>query len=508
MTFFFGDGFDCYRDITDCGTYWDATFGGTATLALSASGRFTGSRGLVTISNGTPYIVKTSSVNDAIHHFSVAFQQTTAISGTSLGFHFTLYDGATAQCTVVFRNDGVILLTSGLVSGTILATYAAAFSAVNTWYQFEIEVVINNTTGSISVRRNGNTSNDFSQGSLVTRASANNYANKIGLGCFSSTPTQIIDDFLWRSDASSVAWIGDVRCYTRMPAADSAVQFTRSGSVVPVTPFTTGSSPTSGNITTGTARYCPFVTTCDGTIGTLSLTLLAGYTGNLKLSLFNNSASNTPGTVLASATTLTNPVLGSNTFTFSSPPSVTRGTTYWMGFNTDTTATNTLSTPSAVSGGYSGSAVTSTTTYASFPVATPTIAASGIAPGIFTANITPTTTANANLVAEVVQDAGAGYVLSSTNGQADLYTLQAAPSTPAVVIGVTTRGLFQKSDAGTRNATVQLKSGGVTVAGASTALPVGSWQWIARNDLVDPATSAAWTASGVNAALVGPSVTA
>jgi hypothetical protein len=102
-------------------------------------------------------------------------------------------------------------------------------------------------------------------------------------------------------------------------------------------------------------------------------------------------------------------------------------------------------------------------------------------------------------------------VLSSTNGQTDLYTLQAVPSTPflpVTIIGVTTRGLFSKSDAGTRNATVQLKSGGTTVAGASTALPVGSWQWISRNDLVDPATSAAWTAAAVNAALIGPAVTA
>lgn len=505
MAFFFGDGFDCYRDITDCGTYWDAAFGNVQTLTISASGRFAGSRGLITAaSSGTVYLFKTSGVNDAVHHLSIAFQQTTALTGSVLGQYFTLYDGATAQCTVVFRCDGAILLTSGLAAGTVLATYTGAFTAINAWYQFEIEVVINNTTGSISVRRNGNTSNDFTLGSLPTRASANNYASKIGLGNSNAATSHVIDDFLWRSDASSVPWIGDVRCYTRMPAGDSAVQFTRSGSVVPVTPFIQG---TTQNMSASFGRYSPFVATCDGTIGTASVSLNLGYTGNMKCTLFTNSGSNTPGTVLASATAISNPVLGNNTFTFSSPPSITRGTIYWIGFNSDLAVTNGWNT-AANTFGYNVSGISNSQSYASFPVANPGSLSVGIVANIFTVNITPTTAANVNLVAEVATDAAGGYVLSSTNGQADLYTLQSTPSTPAVVIGVTTRGLFSKSDAGTRNATVQLKSGGTTVAGVSTALPVGSWQWIARNDLVDPATSAAWTAAAVNAALVGPSVTA
>lgn len=507
MSYFFGDGWDLYTQITDCGGYWDSTFGGGVSLALSASGRFSGSRGLTAISfSATPYITKTSSVNDAVHHIVVAAQQASALSGTQAGIYFTLFDGATAQCTVAFRSDGAMILTSGGPAGTTLATYTGAVAAINTWYGFEVEVVINNTTGSFTVRKNGNTSNDFSLGSLNTRASANNYANKIGVGMnWNSAGGQTIDDFLWRSDASAVAWAGDVRCFTRMPLADSAVQFTRSGSVVPLTPFV---GTASVNMILNTARYSPFVATCDGTVGTASVALAAGYTGNMKCTLFNNSGSNTPGTVLASATAISNPVIGNNTFTFSSPPILTRGTTYWIGFGSDTSLANTWNMPGISAGAYSNSAASSNTTYAAFPVASPTLTLTGQQANIFTVNITPTTLANADFVSEVVQDAAASYVYSSTNGQADLYTLGAISATPTTIIGVTTRGLFQKSDAGTRNATVQLKSGGTTVQGTSTALPAGSWQWIARNDLVDPATGVAWTATGVNNALCGPVVTA
>lgn len=36
---------------------------------------------------------------------------------------------------------------------------------------------------------------------------------------------------------------------------------------------------------------------------------------------------------------------------------------------------------------------------------------------------------------------------------------------------------------------------------------ITSWGWLWRTDLVDPATGAAWTATGVNNATIGPVVT-
>ena len=89
-----------------------------------------------------------------MHHLVVAFRQNVAISGSTLGCYLQLLDGATAQCSIVFRSrrrDPVDLRRTP--AGTVLATYTGAFPAINTWYAFEIEIVINNATGSFSCAR-------------------------------------------------------------------------------------------------------------------------------------------------------------------------------------------------------------------------------------------------------------------------------------------------------------------------------------------------------------------
>jgi hypothetical protein len=339
MAWNFGDSFDLYAAAADAANgYWDSYTAGYTLIA----GRFSGSQA-VNIA-GTFNLVKTSGVNDAVHHFVCSFNQTAAISGSTLAGYFELFDGATAQCSVVFRSDGAILLTSGAPAGTVLATYTGAFPVTNTWYAFEIEVVINNTTGSFTVRKNGNTVADFTASGLNTRNSANNYANKLQFGSAGAT-NQRIDDLFWRSDASSVAWLGDIRCFTRMPASDASVQFSR----------------------------------------------LGGAT-------------------------------------------------------------------------------------------------------------------NFSQVNEAHQDGATSYVYDSTAGDADFYGIGTIASTPASTIAVTTRGYMQKSDAGSRTAAVQLKSGATTVASPTLTLTTSGWLWAWRTDTVDPNTSAAWTAAAVNAATIGPVV--
>lgn len=226
MAYSFGDGLDLYATPADAiAGYWDS---GTSGFSLVA-GRFAGSQALQNSATSAIYLTKSSAQNDAVHHIVVAFRQTAALSGTARGLAFNLIDGTTTQCSIVFLSSGTILLTSGGTTGTTLATYSSAVAAANTWYAFEFEVVINNSTGSFTVRRDGATSASFSAASLNTRLSANNYANKVQIGCSTgSIASQLFDDFFWRSDASSVAWLGDIRCYTRMPASDASVQFTRS----------------------------------------------------------------------------------------------------------------------------------------------------------------------------------------------------------------------------------------------------------------------------------------
>src|SRR5215467_8651093 len=112
MTYCFGDSWDLYAASTDMtAQYWDSMIGSSANFTLPA-GRFTGSQCLhmAVLSSS---IQKISTVTtDPVHHVVLAFRQTAALSGTALGLYFTLFDGATAQCSVVFRSDGAILLTS------------------------------------------------------------------------------------------------------------------------------------------------------------------------------------------------------------------------------------------------------------------------------------------------------------------------------------------------------------------------------------------------------------
>jgi hypothetical protein len=486
MAYCFGDSFDLYATTPELGNgYWDSNAAGY----IFQPGRFTGQ--CVQFSSSGA-LTKISGVNDAVHHIICAFRQTSVISGATLCAYFQLFDGATAQCSISFRQDGAILLQAGAPGGTTLATYTGAFPAANTWYAFEMEVVINNTTGSFTVRRNGNTSNDFTLGSLNTRGgTANNYANRLLFGSGSGVATQQMDDVLWRSDASSVAWAGDIRCYVRMPASDASTQFARSPSPAPISVAlsSTVSDPT------GTARYVPFTASYTGTVATIAMFFSVGFTGNCKLTIFADSVNN-PGAILGSATTITNPVTGSNTFTFGTPVAVTRGTVYWVGVSHDVTAV--LNT-----GATNNSRTSTTVAYASFPTASPAVNAGQNQFASIT-NITPTV--SAEFVNETLQDGTTSYVYDSTVSDADFYNIAGIGVTPASVIAVTTRGFIEKSDAGTRSGAVQLKSGATTVQSASLALST-SFVWLFRTDTVDPNTSAAWTPANVNSVQIGPIVT-
>jgi len=496
MAYFFGDSFDLYTNITDCMSYWDATVGSTQTLNLSTVSRFVGGRSLVINSwSTTPYITKTSGVNDAVHHISVALYQPVTLGGGGTGMFFTFYDGATAQCTVCFRQDGALVLYSGGVGGTILATWPAALPAQSIWYQYEIEVIINNTTGSIAVRRNGNTTNDFAATALNTRGgTANNYANKIGVGTNWSSGNQNIDDFLWRSDASSVSWIGDIRCYVRRPISDAAITWTPSGAHSVSQTYAGGSTEAIYNTQ---ARFAPYFVNYSGEIDFVRVATASGASGNIKCAIWASDLTGSPTTVLGVSGPQAVVVAGTNSFTFSPPIPVVAGQKIWVGAIIDTTAGNWSTLFS------SGGAIANVA-YAVFPQPNQIVTTGYYLLG---SSISFSFSGNWGAVADQQQDALASYVYSSTPTQADFYTLTEIPIVPTAIIGVTTRGFMQKSDAGTRNAAVQLKSSSTTVQSTPTALNT-TWQWFYRNDLVDPATGTTWSPSGVDAAQIGPIVTA
>lgn len=220
MAWIIGDSFDLYAAAADltAGSLWDSQ----PNPGSLVSGRFAGSRAYsVQIFSAGLCLTKVSGSNDATHHFVLAFFQNQALSGSTAGLYLELLDGTTPQCTVVFRSDGVILLTSGDASGSVLATYTGAFLA-STWTALEFEITIDASAGALHVRENGSAS--FNATGLNTRpVSTNNYANALHIGTANSI-NHVIDDFIWfsTSGAAPNTWVGDMRAVVLRPSADTA----------------------------------------------------------------------------------------------------------------------------------------------------------------------------------------------------------------------------------------------------------------------------------------------
>jgi hypothetical protein len=494
----FGDSFDLYSVPADATGYWD-TYGAGLGPSLVA-GRFTGSQAFNAASGSQ--LIKASSSNDAIHHITLAYQQTSALSGTTQALYFTFRDGGTAQCTVAFRSDGAIQLLSGTNGGTVLDTWTGAVSLANQWFAFEIEVVINSTSGSWTIRKNGNTGTpDHTLGSLNTRGgTTNNFAQQVVIGLGGSVGTYL-DDFLWRSDPASVPWLGDIRCYVRTPSSDAQAQMSRSG--VPAQALTSGSAYNAWGA--NSAHYFQFTAAYSGQVATVTWNTGGSASGsaNAKCAIFADNGG-VPGGLLATSNVIANPVVNQQTVTFPSPPSLVSGQLYWLGENQD-------GSYSAASQGIAGSTSLSvpSSPFSTWPVANPSLtgSSSGASQHAFTLNYT--LTGNYGAVQELHQDALATYVYDFTVGHNDLYGIAAIPGpAPPSVVCVTTRALAQKSDAGSRSGAVQIKSGSATVQSPSSTLVAGSWAWLWRTDFNDPNTGAPWAVANVNSVQIGPVLTA
>jgi hypothetical protein len=117
--------------------------------------------------------------------------------------------------------------------------------------------------------------------------------------------------------------------------------------------------------------------------------------------------------------------------------------------------------------------------------------------------MTPSTGANWSCVDE--QPYSATDYVTGSSGQRDLYALGDLPGSPGTIHAVQVASVAKKSDAGALNLRNNIRSGGTTYQGASSALAttdgsiVDAWT-------TDPATSSAWTASGVNALEAGAEV--
>lgn len=118
------------------------------------------------------------------------------------------------------------------------------------------------------------------------------------------------------------------------------------------------------------------------------------------------------------------------------------------------------------------------------------------------AQFTPSAGANDTCVDEANYNT-TDYVESSTAGHKDSYAFADISHTPPNIFSVLRTAVAQKDDAGARSLKMLTRQGGTDYSGSAVTLNQGSYSRVVDVQEVDPATSAAWTQSGVNSAEFG-----
>ena len=190
-----------------------------------------------------------------------------------------------------------------------------------------------------------------------------------------------------------------------------------------------------------------------------------------------------------------------NTLTavFPSPPALTAGIPYAIGFEVDTALNFALVDATAPG-------IRAANTYTAGVPATLPTSASGQSAYQIWGNCTG---AAANYLSlrnnPGIDDLAC--ISDGTVGHEDLYQFVPLSTPPASIAAVAFAARMKRSDSGTRTIDVRCSSGGTDSAGtASGFVPGTSFGWVSTNFVADPNTGLPWTGTGVNAALGGVKV--
>jgi len=500
MSWIVGDGFDYYGLLADLArSVWDSV----TTAGTFTTGRF--GTGQSWSSTGTGLqLIKNFPANESTVFLVFAWYRPGALSGTTAEAAFILRDAGTAQCSVVMESSGNIVLKSGIQTGTVLATYTAAFPQ-DVWCHFQVKVVISNTAGSMTVRKNGQTSDTYASATnLNTRGgTANNYANCMLVGTFTASADRLDDVLVYSATAPAPNdWVGDTRAILLPPNADTAQKqmvFTPTDTQT----FGTGGAAGAMTLVTGTVWFTSTnAPTRGGSISKITYPSLSAVTGHFKMAVYlNDGTGGLPGTLLGVSAEVTNIPASNTDFTFATPIPVSPVRGYYFAIMTDAASISLRSTVSIGINCYSATGFPYAGGFPSTAPATPTNQ------GTTGVGATATFSGNCSTVSELLANGDTDYVSSANVNDMDLYDLESVWVNPLTIIGVVSKLYVKKSDAGARSGQLVLKSGATTVTGTDTVL-ASTYTYLSRVDTTDPNTGVAWTVSGLNALQLGQKVTA
>ena len=115
---------------------------------------------------------------------------------------------------------------------------------------------------------------------------------------------------------------------------------------------------------------------------------------------------------------------------------------------------------------------------------------------------TPLASTNVSQVQETAMDGDTSYNASGTNGQIDLFTQGGISNAPLNIFAVKVRLACRLDSAGGDTVAGEVRSGGANYAATAQAA-LSTYSYLDFIWTTDPATSAAWTKTGVNALQIG-----
>lgn len=463
------------------------------------------------------------------HYF---YYNTSLDTNFTVSFGHLFRDGGNGISNVQFSicamsNGSFALYNGNYASGGSVVAVTQPLIRQAVYDQFQFRVIVHNTSGEFQVRKNGNTSNDFSVTGINTRGgSSNNFVNGYTLNINNNRNNSRLGDLIIWDNNSPLPnnWIGDVRSYQLMPQTDYQRNFSANPGGFQFGPNGVNTSNgdtysantiyffSNGN---GVSVYTP--PSANGYLANVTIYLTANITGNIIFALYDNSGlSGGPGKLIASnSAVLTNPTgnaaVGQANFVVFpgqpyQQPGINVGATYWFAMQSDTSFTTKTGTGLT---NLFGSAVNKTSLASNYPTLPANI--NTVAPG--SSSSTPPGVVvgfapwNANNMGEATQSGDSNYVYDTTVGNTDLYIIGSLPANAIGVVSVSMKGWMRKGDANTRAGTFLMNSGPTQSNTGNNFLStsyIGQYaQWG-----TDPNTAnQVWTVSAVNNILVGVKVT-
>jgi hypothetical protein len=410
-------------------------------------------------------------------------------------------DGGTIQAQLQYNATTSTLFLSN--NSSVIATFSGVI-APNTTHYIEWNITMS-SSGAYQIWLDG-VSLGSGTGSFHT--TANNFYNQIvlqsaGNGVNVGGPAVAFDD-LYVDDGTGSALNTNPIVDTEFATSDSAVQFTNGG-------FAVGyqNSNSTGTITVGAngLQLRKITPPVNCTLNSVTIVPTAtSASAKFKAVLYADSAGS-PGALVATGTE----VIGTTANTprdmpFASGQALTASTSYWIGYIGDTSVAVGQENQTTSLGWYKNN------TYASGapnPAGSPTIGAGGsfMVWGNMSGIAVNWRDISQNINFGVFGDYS--YVTDNTVGHEDLYGVAPLATTPSTIYAVKVSAYMKDSAAGSRTVTINTKSNTTDSPGTNTGVtPITTYGWFSSYWLTDPNTAAAWTQSGLNAALMGFKITA